>query len=78
VIEIVCTQVTKPPAAPLGRDLLLASQQVRLLLAKGPVLLLEAGQVDHLGQVRLEQALALPGHAGPYLPEGGLPPAELR
>jgi len=62
---------------PLGRHLPLARQQVCFLLAKGPVLALEGGQVDHLGQVRLEQALALACHAGQHAAEGRLPPAEL-
>src|SRR5213596_615203 len=42
---------------PLRGDLPLASQQVRFLLAKGLVLSLEGGQVDHLGQVGLQQPL---------------------
>jgi hypothetical protein len=62
---------------PLGRHLPLARQQVRLLLAKGPVLALEAGQVDHLGQVGLQQALALTCNAGQHPAEGRLPAAEL-
>jgi hypothetical protein len=49
----------------LGRDLPLAGQQVRLLPGKGPVLPLEGVEVDHLGQVGLQQALALAGHARP-------------
>jgi hypothetical protein len=49
----------------LGGDLPLAGQQVGLLPGKAPVLPPEAGQVDHLGQVGLQQPLALTGHAGP-------------
>jgi DDE superfamily endonuclease len=60
----------------LGGDLPLARQQVRLLPGKGPVLALEAGQVDHLGQVGLQQPLPLAGHARPHLPQGRLPAAE--
>jgi hypothetical protein len=65
------------PGQPLALhgDLPFAGQQVRFLLSKGPGLPLEGVEVDHLGQVRLQQPLALPGHAGPYLPEGGLPAA---
>jgi hypothetical protein len=51
----------------LGGDLPLAGQQVGLLPGKAPVLPLEAGQVDGLGQIRLQQPLALAGHAGPHL-----------
>jgi hypothetical protein len=43
----------------LGGDLPLAGQQVGLLPGKAPVLPLEAGQVDGLGQIRLQQPLAL-------------------
>jgi hypothetical protein len=50
----------------LGGDLPLARQQVCLLPGKGLVLPLEGGQVDHLGQVRLKQALALACHAGQH------------
>jgi hypothetical protein len=50
----------------LGGDLPLAGQQVGLPPGKGPVLALEGGQVDHLGQVGLQQPLPLAGHAGPY------------
>jgi hypothetical protein len=51
---------------PLSSDLPLAGQQVGLLPGKAPVLSLEAGQVDHLGQVGLQQPLALAGHARPH------------
>jgi len=61
----------------LRGDLPLAGKQVRLLPGKAPVLPLVAGQVDHLGQVGLQQPLALAGHARPHLPEGGLPAAQL-
>src|SRR6266540_3245292 len=57
----------------LGGDLSLAGQQVRLLPGKGPVLALEAGQVDHLGQVGLQQALPLACHARPDTAQGRLP-----
>ncbi|HET7517073.1 MAG TPA: transposase [Actinomycetes bacterium] len=50
---------------PLGGDLPLTRPQVRLLLAEGPVLPLEGVQVDHLGQVGLQQPLPLAGHARP-------------
>jgi hypothetical protein len=50
---------------PLGGDLPLTRPQVRLLLAEGPVLPLEGIQVDHLGQVGLQQPLPLAGHARP-------------
>src|SRR5829696_1046229 len=50
----------------LGGDLPLAGQQVRLLAGKGPVLPLEGGQVDDLGQVGLQQPLALAGNARPH------------
>ena len=43
----------------LSGDLPLAGQQVGLLAGKALVLPLEAGQVDHLGQVGLQQPLAL-------------------
>ena len=49
----------------LSGDLSLACQQVRLLAGKALVLPLEAGQVDHLGQVGLQQPLPLAGHARP-------------
>ena len=49
----------------LGGDLPLTRPQVGLLLAEGPVLPLEGGQVDHLGQVGLQQPLPLAGHARP-------------
>src|SRR6266498_1822062 len=61
----------------LGGDLSLAGQQVRLLPGKGPVLALEAGQVDHLGQVGLQQALPLACHARPDTAQGRLPAAQL-
>jgi len=50
----------------LSGDLPLARQQVGLLPGKAPVLPLEAGQIDHLGQVGLQQPLALACHAGPH------------
>src|SRR5215208_3031033 len=55
------------PGQPLALrgDLPLAGQQVRFLLSKGLVLALEGVEVDHLGQVGLQQPLALPGHARP-------------
>src|SRR5215211_3105032 len=55
------------PGQPLALrgDLPLAGQQVRFLLSKGLVLSLEGVEVDHLGQVGLQQPLALPGHAHP-------------
>jgi PPOX class probable F420-dependent enzyme len=67
------------PGQPLALrgDLPLVGQQVGLLPGKGLVLPLEGVQVDHLGQVGLQQPLPLPGHAGPYLPQGGLPAAQL-
>ena len=61
----------------LGGDLPLAGQQVGLLPGKAPVLPLEAGQVDGLGQVRLQQPLALAAHAGPHLPQARLAAAQL-
>jgi hypothetical protein len=61
----------------LSGDLPLTGQQVGLLPGKGPVLPLEAGQVDHLGQVGLQQPLALAGHARPHLPQARLPAAQL-
>ena len=51
----------------LGGDLPLADPQVGLLAGKAPVLALEAGQVDHLGQVGLQQPLMLASNAGPHL-----------
>jgi hypothetical protein len=59
----------------LGGDLPLAGQQVGLLPGKGPVLALEGVQVDHLGQVGVQQPLPLAGHAGPHAAQGRLPPA---
>src|SRR5829696_5936662 len=59
----------------LGGDLPLACQQVGLLPGKGPVLALEGVQVDHLGQVGVQQPLPLAGHAGPHAAQGRLPPA---
>src|SRR5215217_3296770 len=55
------------PGQPLALrgDLPLAGQQVRFLLSKGLALALEGVEVDHLGQVGLQQPLALPGHARP-------------
>jgi hypothetical protein len=38
---------------------------------------LEGGQVDHLGQVGLQQPLALAGHASPHLLQGCLSAAQL-
>ena len=61
----------------LGGDLPLAGQQVRLLSGKGPVLALEADQVDHLGQVSLQKPLALACHARPDAAQGRLPVAQL-
>jgi DDE superfamily endonuclease len=61
----------------LGGDLPLAGQQVRLLSGKGPVLALEADQVDHLGQVSLQKPLALACHARPDAAQGRLPAAQL-
>jgi hypothetical protein len=61
----------------VGGDLPLTGQQVRRLLGEDAVLALEGGQVDHLGQVGLQQPLPLPGHAGAHVAEGRLPPAEL-
>jgi hypothetical protein len=61
----------------LGGDLPLAGQQVGLLPGKGPVLALEGGQVDHLGQVGLQQPLTLPGNARSHLAQGRLPTAQL-
>jgi hypothetical protein len=61
----------------LSGDLPLARQQVGLLAGKAPVLPLEAGQVDHLGQVGLQQPLTLAGHARPDAAEGRLPAAQL-
>jgi hypothetical protein len=61
----------------LSGDLPLAGQQVGLLPGKGPVLPLEADQIDHLGQVGLQQPLALAGHARPHAAQGRLPAAQL-
>ena len=59
-----CADLDQPLA--LSGDLPLAGQQVGLLPGKALVLPLEAGQVDHLGQVGLQQPLALAGDARPH------------
>jgi hypothetical protein len=61
----------------LGGDLPLAGQQVGLLPGKALVLALEGGQVDHLGQVGLQQPPALAGNARPDAAQARLPAAEL-
>jgi hypothetical protein len=50
----------------LGGDLPLACQQVGLLPGKALVPSLEAGQVDDLGQVGLQQPPTLAGNARPH------------
>jgi hypothetical protein len=61
----------------LSGDLPLACQQVGLLPGKALVPSLEAGQIDDLGQVGLQQPPTLAGNARPHAAQARLPAAQL-